>query len=293
MSLTYSKIKKVNGIDESIARLGMLSTQEFDIFPIKKGYPILIYNGAIRDTNGEELKNTFLQSNYAWFTKRVSLAKVAVVARLVKSGKGTYRTSNIEEIHGAVNSNANFAKRFLSECHIEAFEIIYSDLARVDYSIRIKTLSAMSKIDGNIGLEILVPTAIKFSSSTESSRILELREFMSNAGKAGYDIGFFFKQGKSQKSTFCFIGDPYKLFEAEVSSVTTSTVRDLETNVYVDVVKYIKVKNRNNGELIVPYLGLDEHRRKYLLGLHQNSKLNKIKFMAMLYDGSLHYATPI
>lgn len=292
MKLKYSNIKTINGIDNAFSKLGLLSISDFEIFPVKKGYPVLIYNGAIRDYSGKEIENSLIQNKYNWFIKRVAMSKTAVVGRIVSEKKTTYRNSYQKDIYAAVVSDSSYAKKEMEDCTLDLIDIVYPDSVKVDFMNRRKTLKAMATSTNSADAEILVSESLDlngYDSKSKSSVI----DFMAEAGRAGYDTALFFKQGKSQHSTFGFIVDPYELVESDVVSVTTTTAKIFDSVAYCDVVKFVKVQNTADKELIVPYIGLDETRRLYMLKLFQKGLLKKIKFMAMKYGGSLHYAKPI
>lgn len=292
MKLKYSNIKTINGIDNAFSKLGLLSISDFEIFSVKKGYPILIYNGAIRDYTGKEIENSLIQNKYNWFVKRVTMSKTAVVGRIVSEKKTTYRNSYEKDIYAAVVSDSSYAKKEMDDCALDLIDIIYPDSVKVDFMYRRKTLRSMAKSINPLDAEILMSESLNLGGDMSKIKS-NVIDFMAEAGRAGYDTALFFKQGKSQHSTFGFIVDPYELVESDVVSVTTTTAKNFESEVYYDVTKFIKVQNGADKELIVPYIGLDEARRLYMLKLFQKGLLKKIKFMAMKYGGLLHYAKPI
>ena len=292
MKLKYSNIKTINGIDNAFSKLGLLSISDFEIFSVKKGYPVLIYNGAIRDYTGKEIENSLIQNKYNWFVKRVTMSKAAVVGRIVSEKKTTYRNSYEKNIYAAVVSDSSYAKKEMDDCALDLIDIIYPDSVKVDFMYRRKTLRSMAKSINPLDAEILMSESLNLGGDMSKIKS-NVIDFMAEAGRAGYDTALFFKQGKSQHSTFGFIVDPYELVESDVVSVTTTTAKNFESEVYYDVTKFIKVQNGADKELIVPYIGLDEARRLYMLKLFQKGLLKKIKFMAMKYGGLLHYAKPI
>ena len=133
MKLKYSNIKTINGIDNAFSKLGLLSISDFEIFSVKKGYPVLIYNGAIRDYSGKEIENSLIQNKYNWFIKRVTMSKTAVIGRIVSEKKTTYRNSYQKDIYAAVVSDSSYAKKEMEDCALDLIDIVYPDSVKVDF----------------------------------------------------------------------------------------------------------------------------------------------------------------
>ncbi len=279
----------VNGIDEAMQRMSLINIDDFEIFRVQKGIPVMIYNNSIKYLDGSNIENDGFNDKFRWLLSRADSARVVLFARFISKRKISYRRDDVKEALMALETSNTFGKQYLEHFALTVYDIAYIEQVKIPYSTRKTIIESMCK--SAYTSDVNSETSIFLAGDNFADKKNQLVEYMVESARAGFDTAIFHKKSTSQDLGFSVICDPYKVYEATVvdaSFASLTTSKEI-----IDVMKWLKVENLDGTNLMVPYIGLPDNRRSYMLDIYKKGLIRTLKFKAMKYSGKYNFATPL